>query len=382
MPSTTLIKALEGDEYSLVFITEQMQFNTISPTDLKHILKQKSKIENSHAQYLYALCLAGGRGCDVDIKSAKTILKQLAARDNSFAANLLQSSSFYYSFQETDKERNRLKAIKANNPLAILNDILDIDLSYMKEYNEIASHIGHWDIESAAKNSEAFKKVKFEDEIEKMNKLIETIPKIFYRLSPEYQKELLMKLKTLDEFMLNKVRIEFSKADSVIVKSYQIRTTENLYQLALCFEKIGAINSMYRALHNIIKNDIQVSLKYKRKLVKILEKHISSSEISFFGSKPKLDYETIKKEIEKISKMIITLDKKLGNLSDNVLKKQFSDLEIHLQNYTYVLDVKGHELRNNQSAVLTEKLNRAQSLLQNLAGKINPDTQNKADFNP
>lgn len=100
MASTALIKALEGDEYSLVLFTERVQFNTISPTDLKHIMKQKSKVENLHAQYLYAFCLATGRGCDADVKSAKTILKQLAARDNSFAANLLQSSFFHDNYHE------------------------------------------------------------------------------------------------------------------------------------------------------------------------------------------------------------------------------------------------------------------------------------------
>ncbi|MDI9819788.1 MULTISPECIES: hypothetical protein [unclassified Legionella] len=224
MASKTLKKALQGDEYALVLMTELLQTKKISTKDAEYI--RDTKKSNPNQDYLYACCEYWGIGTNQNILAAKHLLKPLAAKGNGFANNLL--SLIYRDPDDTDKPSLYLKqAVKAHNPLGILNSINATTLNF-----------------------------------------IDYAPQIYHRLSPFYQQSLM----------------------NLAERHYQrLTTAEEHYQFARCLEKMNLRPRMYQAFHRAIELSEDKS-KYQRKLVKTLEQQVNADRRGIFKTALDPDY--------------------------------------------------------------------------------------------
>ncbi|RMX21120.1 hypothetical protein EAS68_05290 [Legionella jordanis] len=309
MPSNTLKKALQGDEYSLVLMTEIIGTNQIELEDLNYL--RNSRISNDYKDYLYACCLYWGAIPKKDHVDTKHILKFLAAKDNGFACNLLGGLYYYLGGDQSEKNVTKSKkyiqkAFELNNPLGILNQF------------------------------------QFKNDLQTV---LTYAPQIFHRLSPYYQKELM------------------GFIDSLYSKS---KSPEEYYQFARLFEKMNMLPQMYGAFHKAIETS-ETKWKYQRKLVKTLEKHANSNSWSLFRTE--FDYSFLKSRLTSLKKELVGLDKIVASLSVSkekeltTAKGKIALIGLELKNCWYILQEKGSHFKPNQYQAIHEMFNSVTTLL-------------------
>lgn len=132
--SKHLEKAIQGDEVSLLNMIYFIQSNNLLNEDIED-LKNNNKNDNIHVKFLKAcLYFYGASNFSVDVKKAKTILKELIKNDNfSYAKNLyyiiycksnenkINESNIFFKPLFEDQVKLLKEAANELNPLAIIN---------------------------------------------------------------------------------------------------------------------------------------------------------------------------------------------------------------------------------------------------------------------
>lgn len=362
-------KALEGDEYSLVLLTEFIQSNKISREDAEFI--KNFKIANPNNDYLRA-CLMVWRE-PLNFQKASHLLKPLADNGNGFANNLL---GIILQAKEVKKEmvpthlqgaahsRVRIKGdiFPKNYDVTVeINQKMDVDITdYKKQKNKKKSD-AYYLIAYEADNPLGVLNYLFDNKATTTNNILKFAPLIYNRLSPGYQQTLMG-----------------------IIQQHQnqLDTAEAYYQFARCYEKIGILPKVYEAFHQAIEFSDDTSGKYQRKLVKFIEHQVNTNRCGFF--KTELDYNYLNKQLSALHKNLNSEDEliasyNVGNLEAiEKSKNKLKELGMELKNYKCIFQEKFNKFPPLKQQELSEKfknINAFYEILRPTAASSNTPSQ-------
>lgn len=348
MTSSTLKKALQGEEYSLVLMTESIQNGEITKQDSEAI--RRARRSNPHREYLYA-CLE--LWIDNEPDKARARLDALKEKGG-FALNLL--ASLIYTEWVASVEKNNLQILQfwvsasammanlgftatstegsvselinganqsqmSSNHLINLTQQMDMTLNNAMRLNNPLAMLNYL---CTSKQSTI--------------NLVTYSPLIYRRLSPFYQQQLLR----------------------LIQQQYnQLTEAHDFYQFARCFEKMGLFADMSAAFHKAIACEPQGY--YQHKLVKALQRQANKDQWGLF--KTPLDYSYLNKKLSSLKATLTAVDKaialcQLGEDKELAkLKTKLQNLSIELNNYHYVYRENSPAFTPVQQDLLFQKLN-------------------------
>lgn len=339
MISLSLKKALKGDTYSLIEMTEKIESNTLLSGDLAELRRHKTPL-NPHQDYLLACCYYSGCGVEKNHQQAQDLIKQHASRGDGFSQNLLaiiykdKLSSFplkthgvvhYISSQHsadlTNEKKTKdylIKSSKQGNPLGMMNYALQIHL--------------------------------FDDDtLPNFTLIFSALSLAYKQVTPFYQKKCIDRLNNIMQGQFG-------------------RSGKEWIELARFYEKIGLKTEMYQAFHRAIDGQ-EDSSRYIRKMIKAVDRTINKD--IFF--KQSLDVDFIEGYLKYLSKKIQSLETKAkptAELADMaIIQSELQDLAIRLKTMRYIVEETGSEYKPDKLRKIQASLSAAETTCDHVMAK-------------